>query len=283
MPSLYSHVHIQHLATKYGLQPGRTYGQNFLIDEEVIRRIITLSNADRTDTIVEIGPGFGVLTTALAEVTGRVISFEIEKKLKPYWEDIQTKFPNIEILWGNALKTFPEIAKGLPDHYKVVANLPYQITSAAIRMFLEVPHPPSKLTLMVQKEVGERICAAPGQMSLLSVSVQYYAEPHLELTVPSSAFWPPPKVDSAVVTLRRREGVRYSPEDEQFFAVVKAGFAARRKLLIKNLSGYAGSKHRKELMEIFAKLKLLPTARAQELSMPTWRELAKEINILRQN
>ena len=281
MPSLFNPDQVQQLAARYGLRPGRTYGQNFLVDETVINKIIKLSNADSTDTVVEIGPGFGVLTLSLAEKAGRIISFEIEKKLKPYWDGVLKKHPNVEIFWGNVLKTFPEIVKNLPDHYKVVANLPYQITSAAIRMFLEAEKPPAKLTIMVQKEVGERICAKPGDMSLLSVSVQFYAEPHLELTVPNSAFWPPPKVDSAVVTLNRRAGMKNLPANDLFFAVVKAGFANRRKFLIKNLAGFVGKEHKKELLEVFSKLSLSASVRAQELSVAEWQELAKEAYRLR--
>jgi 16S rRNA (adenine1518-N6/adenine1519-N6)-dimethyltransferase len=273
--------HFQNLAAKYGLQPGRTYGQNFLIDESVIQKILKISNTDSTDTVVEVGPGFGILTFALAAASGKVISFEIEKKLKKFWEDAQKKYPNVEIHWGNVLKTFPEISKNLPPYYKVVANLPYQITSAVIRMFLETPNPPTSLTLMVQKEVGERICADPGQMSLLSVSVQYYAKPHLELIVPSSSFWPPPRVDSAIISLRNL-GKNESPvAEKEFFSMVKAGFANRRKLLIKNLTGFVGKSGREGLNEIFEKMSLSKTVRAQELSMSEWHLLATEINILR--
>ena len=274
--------YLQYLALKYGLKPSRNYGQNFLMDESVIDKIIALSNVDGTDTVIEIGPGFGVLTRSLAARAGRVISFEIEKKLKPYWDETQKEFPNLEVNWGNVLKTFPGIAKDLPEHYKVVANLPYQITSAAIRMFLESPRPPAHLTLMVQKEVGERICAKPGDMSLLSVAVQYFAEPKLEIVVPSGSFWPPPKVDSAVISLKMNK-IKKNVDEKRFFSLVKSGFTARRKLLMRNLQGFVKKDDKKELAGIFQKLGLKNTARAQELSVETWLKLLIEIDQLQKN
>jgi 16S rRNA (adenine1518-N6/adenine1519-N6)-dimethyltransferase len=282
MQPLFNPKHLQNLAALYGLRPSRNYGQNFLMDEAVIQKIVSLSGADQTDTVVEVGPGFGVLTLALAEKAGRVLSFEIEKKLQPYWDEVKNKYPNIEVVWGNVLRMFPEQSRSLPEHYKVIANLPYQITSAAVRMFLESPRPPAKLTLMVQKEVAERICAKPGDMSLLSVSVQYYAEPRLELVVPSSAFWPAPKVDSAVITLKRFPGLTAQPE-ELFFRLVKAGFSNRRKLLVKNIEHIAGKKKKNDLLLLFDRLGILKTARAQELSVAKWRELVAAVGELLKN
>lgn len=271
-------VQLRQLAAKYGFRPSKTYGQNFLIDEAVVEKIVRLSRATRTDMVVEIGPGFGVLTRALAAASGRVISFEIEKKLTKYWDEQLVKYSNLQIIWGNALKTFPEISKTLSDHYQVVANLPYQITAAVIRMFLEAPWPPARLTLMVQKEVGERICARPGAMSRLAVSVQYRFDPRFEFIVSASAFWPPPRVDSAVITLNHKNNVAPVSEDKWFFTVVKAGFSNRRKFLIKNLSGLVGNKKKPELSAIFDSLSLLPSVRAQELSVEAWQKLAREIN-----
>jgi 16S rRNA (adenine1518-N6/adenine1519-N6)-dimethyltransferase len=271
------------LASKYGIKPSKTYGQNFLIDETVVEKIISLSEIKKTDTVVEIGPGFGVLTRSLVANAGQVISFEIEKKLADYWNGLLLQFTNLKLVWGNALKTFPEVEKDFPENYKVVANLPYQITSAAIRMLLEAKHPPERMTLMVQKEVGERICAKPGDMSLLAVSVQYYADPHFELVVPSSSFWPAPKVDSAVITINKHQTTNDKAEEKWFFTVVKQGFSNRRKLLSKNISGLIDNQKRKELAGIFQKLSLLPTVRAQELSISDWQKLASEIKKLRNN
>lgn len=272
---------LSRLSSKYGISPSKIYGQNFLMDDEAVKKIIELSNVEKEDLVVEIGPGFGVLTRELAAAAGEVISFEIEKKLKDYWDSLLPKYPNLKIVWGNALRNFPDASKDFGKGYKVVANLPYQITSAAIRMFLEAQNPPQNMTLMVQKEVGERICAKPGDMSLLAVSVQYFADPMFEFVVPSSSFWPSPKVDSAVITIKIKPRTMEKEAEKWFFTVVKQGFSNRRKLLIKNLSGLIDNKGRKELSLVFGKLSLLPTVRAQELSVDVWQKLASEIEKLR--
>ncbi|MFH2018754.1 MAG: rRNA adenine dimethyltransferase family protein, partial [bacterium] len=213
---LFNPDYLYHLCQKYKLSPSKKYGQNFLIDPEPIAKMIEAAEIKKKDTVVEIGPGFGVLTFALVEKAGKVVAFEIEKKLKPYWDtachhldtachpeakttcpdSVRKDLPRLEIVWGNVLKEFSadvivKSERRLPafggkqsnpqqrdcrvaallamTRYKVIANLPYQITSNVIRIFLEAKNPPELMVLMVQKEVAERICAKPGQMSLLSV------------------------------------------------------------------------------------------------------------------
>ncbi len=289
MASLFNPDYLYHLASKYGLNPSKKYGQNYLIDEEMLNKILDVAAVTKDETIVEVGPGFGVLTFPLADKADRVISFEIEKKLQPYWEEKIAQHKNIEIVWGNVLKQFPgpnfsrserdPAVAGQFSKFKVVANLPYQITSAVIRLFLEAEHPPESMVLMVQKEVAERICAGPGEMSLLSVSVQYYAEPKLEFIVPRESFWPSPRVDSAVILIRIKEkGKREKEDANEFFNLVKAGFANRRKLLSKNLEPFVGKDNKAKLRKIFEELNFLPTIRAQELSVEDWRELATRLS-----
>lgn len=276
MTSLFNLDYLHHLAAKYGIAPSKKYGQNYLIDEEVINKILEIAALSENDTIVEVGPGFGVLTFPLAEKAGRVISYEIEKKLLLYWNEKLTQHKNIEIVWGNVLKQF----KSPNSKYKVVANLPYQITSAVIRLFLESNNPPESMVLMVQKEVAERICAQPGEMSLLAVSVQYYAEPKLEFVVPRTSFWPSPRVDSAVINIKVKNfesRILNLEERDRFFDFVKAGFANRRKLLLKNLEPVAGKGKKEKLKKIFDEMGLLPTARAQELSVEQWKTLFKKL------
>ncbi len=313
---LYNPDYLHHLASKYGLAPSKKYGQNYLVDEEVLNKILEVAAVTKDDTIVEVGPGFGVLTFPLAEKAGRVISFEIEKKLLPYWEEKIAQHKNIEMVWGNVLREFAKplsnsllcegerdatlasaeerAGRGLAGRYKVVANLPYQITSAVIRLFLETKNPPESMTLMVQKEVAERICAAPGDMSLLSVSVQYYAEPKLEFFVPRESFWPSPRVDSAVISLKIKTSPNLSSAEERkrfprlrrgegggevgFFNLVKAGFANRRKLLSKNLEPFVGKENKAKLKKIFEGLNFLPTIRAQELSVGEWKALFSKLS-----
>ena len=282
---LFNIDHLKFLCQKYNLRPSKKYGQNFLINEEVIEQIIESAEIKKADTIVEIGPGFGSLTFALSGRAQKVIVFEIEKKLSDYWSD--KKPGNVEIVWGNALKHLDK----MPDEkYKVVANLPYQITSPIIRAFLEADNPPVQMILMVQKEVAERICAKPGDMSVLSVAVQYYAEPEIMAKVSRSNFWPEPRVDSAIIklSLRAPVGGAAIPGDcfasltmthgrEKFFQLVKAGFSSRRKLLIKNLEPIVGKKNKQKIREAFEKLNIKETARAQELSVEQWDFLAKEL------
>ncbi|MDD2758096.1 MAG: 16S rRNA (adenine(1518)-N(6)/adenine(1519)-N(6))-dimethyltransferase RsmA [Patescibacteria group bacterium] len=278
MVKLFNPDYLRSLCYKYGLQPSKKYGQNFLINEEPVAKIIEAAGIKKTDTVVEIGPGFGVLTFALAAKAKKVLAFEIEKKLENYWQE---KAPeNVEIIWGNVLKANCELRTAnceLP--YKVVANLPYQITSPVIRTFLEADNPPATMTLMVQKEVAERICAEPGDMSVLAVSVQYYAQPEIIVIVPRANFWPEPKVDSAVIKIVRSSqfAVHSAPEKEKFFKMVKAGFANRRKLLIKNLLPVIGKQNRGTLERAFTDLGLPKTARAQELSVEEWKALAELI------
>ena len=334
MEKLFNPDYLIHLCQKYGLQPSKQYGQNFLINPEPIEKMLEAGEAGAEDIVVEIGPGFGVLTLALAEKVKKVIAFEIEKRLMPYWDSLgchsespgggeeslsgvrrieisrctrNDKRGEIKIIWGNVLRIsksqFP-ISK-----YKVIANLPYQITSAAIRLFLEIDNPPETMILMVQKEVAERICASPGEMSVLAVSVQYYAKPEIIAQVPRADFWPQPKVDSAVIkiTIKKQEmssrversGIEgslpptlrdssasslrdsaqndrtnRSDQTEEFFKLVKIGFANRRKMLLKNLEPIWGKKNKESLRQIFAKIGLSEKARAQELSVEQWTELS---------
>ncbi len=242
------------------------------------------------DVVVEVGPGFGVLTLALAEKVNKILAFEIEKKLEPYWNEIieNRKIKNLEIVWGNVLNTPPFIpplkGEGRGVGFKVVANLPYQITSNVIRKFLEAENKPELMVLMVQKEVAERICAKPGDMSVLAISVQCYAEPEIVMQVPKSYFWPVPAVDSAIIKIRiKNDELRIKNDNEQFFKIVKAGFANRRKMLIKNLSSYGGSpagRDKKNLKIIFRELGISEKVRAQELSVEQWRSLVHKVGSL---
>ncbi|TAN33552.1 ribosomal RNA small subunit methyltransferase A [Patescibacteria group bacterium] len=338
MSILFATSHLKYLCSKYRLTPSKRYGQNFLLREEPIEKMLAAAEISKKDTVVEIGPGFGALTFALAERAGKVIAYEIEKKLQPYWEEQVKKHKNVEIAWGNVLKN-RELGMGNKE-YKVVANLPYQITSNVLRKFLSrgerdpavagEADSPSVMVLMVQKEVAERICAGPGDMSLLAVSVQYYAEPEIIMKVPKTFFWPEPKVDSAVIklSLRGMEQHRWlhsstvaagdrdygavmsagtlapqpplgdygasddSDDDNEqwFFKVVKAGFAQKRKLLIKNLQplldspvlsrGNDNEGAKEKLEKIFTEMGIGPNIRAQELSVEQWKQLS---TLLRDN
>jgi len=237
---LFNPDYLLHLCQQAGLRPSRQYGQNYLINPEVIDQMIAAAGVTKNDTVVEVGPGFGVLTFALAETAGQVVAFEIEKKLQKYWarfcQSDQSEglapIKNLQIIWGNVLHAnfdwgentscslFSRAsAKGCDcgritrsqeifspqTKYKVIANLPYQITSQVLRKFLESNNPPETMTVMVQKEVAERICARPGDMSLLSLAVQYYGEPEIVAVVTRDNFWPEPKVDSAIIKIKYKK------------------------------------------------------------------------------
>ncbi|MBI5221744.1 MAG: hypothetical protein HY979_02995, partial [Candidatus Magasanikbacteria bacterium] len=203
---------------------------------------------------------------------------EIEKKLEPYWQEIisrlaQSQENNFEIIWGNVLRADPKI---FPKNYKVVANLPYQITSPVLKLFLEdLQNKPKELTLMVQKEVAERICAKPGDMSVLAIAVQYFGQAEIVGEVNRNNFWPAPAVDSAVIKIivdQKRPDLEYN---KKFFQLVKIGFAQKRKLLIKNLLPYFGKQNKEKIQSVLKSMGLKDTARAQELSIANWDQLTK--------
>ena len=281
MNNLYNPEVLKNLCQKYGLTPSKRYGQNYLINSEIVDQIIEASDLSNKDTVLEIGSGFGVLTLALAEKAKKVITFEIEKKIERYWDEIlnqvQDDTKNIEMIWGNILKFDIEELK-IKD-YKLVANLPYQITSAVIRKFLETANKPKIMVLMVQKEVAERICAQPGKMSLLAVSVQCYAEAKIITKVPNSYFWPQPKVDSAIIKLSVFDNSHLVEPDENFFKIVKAGFSSKRKLLLNNLMGLLGKDKKIEILKILKKVGINDKARAQDLSIQQWHDLTRELKV----
>ena len=262
------------------LKPKKSLGQNFLKDEAVLDRIIKTANLSKEDVVVEIGPGQGALTEKLAQVCGKVIAIEIDERLI---EVLHTKLvdnENIEIIAGDILKiNLPELISsyGLQDaSYKVVANLPYYITSPIIRLLLETKYPPTEMVVMVQKEVAERIVAKKGATSILAVSVQYYAKAEFLFTVFKESFEPMPKVDSAIIRVTRNvERETFSKEEtKKFFRIVKSGFSAKRKTLINNLSN--GLQLEKKLVEEkLVSLGFSPNTRAQELGVEDWRKLAE--------
>jgi len=267
MVDLYNIRNLKELCDEHKLIPSKKYGQSFLITPKPIEKMLEAGAINKKDFVVEVGPGFGPLTFSLADKVKKVLSFEIEKRLVEYWGEYKPK--NVEIVFGDVLKTFDNYK--LPNKYKFIANLPYQITSKIIRNFLESDNQPEKMVLMVQREVAERICAKPGSMSILAVSVQYYGDPKLIYKVPSTNFWPEPKVNSAVILIDNIAKRNNKNFDKMFFKVVKQGFANKRKKLINNLKSF------KNIGVIFDSLKLDKNIRAQELSVEQWEEMVKKI------
>ncbi len=257
---------------KAAILPNKTLGQNFLKDKNQIRRIIEVSGVKKDDIVLEIGPGLGAITFGLAEKAKKVIAVEKDKEvaeaLKSSLESPKVK--NVEILNKDILALLKDDKldiKGLKE-YKVVANIPYYLTSFLIRNLLEIKNGPKDIFLMIQHEVAKRICAKPPHMTLLSVSVGYYASPKIMFKVSKNCFYPKPKVDSAFIQITPR---RIKKNDE-FFRIVKAGFSHPRKQLLNNLSSELGL-NRKEVLKKLEDANLKPEQRAETLSLEDWERL----------
>jgi len=251
--------------------PKKSLGQHWLRDEATLQAMAEAAELSNQDIILEIGPGLGTLTNVLTQKAGRVIAVELEDSLA---EVLAKQVPagNLEVVSADILKFDLSV---LPAGYKVVANIPYYLTSNLIRLLCEAANPPSVMALLVQKEVAERIAAGPGQMSILSVSVQLYYQPKLGRVVPAELFEPPPKVDSQIVALKKRDQPLFTNLDTAlFFKVVKAGFSERRKKLRSSLSGGLQIS-KEEADKLLAKAGISGEKRAQELNLNDWYKIYK--------
>jgi len=271
---------IKKLCQAYGITPQRSKGQHFLMDATVIDTMVETARLTSRDTVLEVGPGLGILTEALVASAGRVVSVELDRKL---FALLQAKFVasqnlelvNDDILHGN-------LADRLGADYKVVANIPYNITSRFLKNILTAAVKPSTAVILVQKEVAERICAPAGQLSLLGISVQLYGRPAVIATVGRQQFWPMPAVDSAIVAIRDIQpaaaiAAQLKPVTEkQFWQLVRIGFSAKRKKLVNNLA--AGLKvSGKNIESAAAEVGLASNVRAQNLMVADWQQLAKKL------
>ena len=266
---------IKNLLQKYSARPQKWLGQRFLIDEKVLRKIVEAADLKLGDTLLEIGPGIGTLTQELAQKTKRVLAVEKDRKMVEILKEILKDFKNVEIIFGDILKI--DTGCHIQDtRYKVVANLPYYITSPVIRKFLEEENRPKEMILMVQKEVAQRICAKPPDMSILAVSVQFYSKPEIISFVSKKSFWPQPKVDSAIIKLKVKSE-KLKIDKEVFFKIVKAGFSQPRKQLINNLSRCLKI-NRAKIKNWLLKNKVQPVQRAETLSVGNWMNLTKTYN-----
>jgi len=272
------------LLRRYHLQARKGLGQHFLTDEEALNHIISAAELTPSDVVMEIGPGLGVLTRELARRAGRVMAVELDNKLATILSETLAPFPNVAIINRDILETTPaallrEQGAGLsqntdsPFSYKVVANLPYYITGAVLRHFLEAALKPQMMVVMVQKEVAEAIVARTGKTSLLSISVQFYGKPSMVSYVPARCFYPAPEVDSAIlrVDLYPRPPVAVTDE-KGFFDLVRAGFTASRKQIANSLA--QGLKLPKAgVLSQLEKADISPERRAETLSLDEWAKL----------
>jgi 16S rRNA (adenine1518-N6/adenine1519-N6)-dimethyltransferase len=262
------------LLKKYGLRADKRLGQNYLEDPNVLEKILEAAEIQNTDTVLEIGPGLGSLTRYISVSAHQVIAVELDAKLIPILKVILKPYANIRLIQGDILEFTPkELA--LPPDYLVVANIPYNITSAIVRHLLESEKKPRRIVLTVQKEVAERICATPPDMSLLALSVQVYGTPHIMARIPAGAFFPAPKVDSAVVKIEIcPEPVIPSPLLPIFFKLIKAGFSQKRKTLRNSLS--AGLRiSTMEAESLLAKAEIDAKRRAETLSLNEWERMCQ--------
>ena len=227
----------QHILNRFKLRADKKLGQNFLIDEQVVRQIVAAAELSEADTVLEVGPGIGTLTQGLAESKAQVVAVELDTRLLPVLATTLEGYDNVRVVHGDILKVDIMEEVGVPN-FKVCANLPYYITTPIIFALLEKRLPMERLVAMVQKEVAERMAAQPGgkDYGALSVAIQYYTEPEIAFIVPPTSFIPAPAVDSAVIVCKRREKPPVEVCDEAlFFRVVKAAFSLRRKMLSNSL------------------------------------------------
>jgi 16S rRNA (adenine1518-N6/adenine1519-N6)-dimethyltransferase len=269
---------VRTLLARWDLQPSKGLGQNFLVDRTALNRIVAAAELTPEDIVLEIGAGLGTLTERLAREAGHVVAVELDQRLMPVLQSVLADLHNVTLIQGDILALDPAALIGEADiqrptssiRYRVVANLPYYITSAVLRHLLEASLKPQRLVLTVQREVAERIVAKPGHMSLLAVSVQFYGQPRLLFRIKPGSFYPAPGVESAVVRVDLHAKPPVPIEDAAaFFRTVRAGFAQRRKQLRNALA--AGL--RRSPGEVAVKLQeagVDPRRRAQTLSLEEW-------------
>lgn len=252
----------------YGAYANKDLGQHFLIDEKSLEAIVDAADIHENERVVEVGPGMGILTKELCKQAKEVVAVELDRSMIAIVKTSCIKHSNLRVENVDILKYNTD---GLGE-YKVVANLPYYITSAVIRLFLEASNKPEEMVILIQREVAERICAKPSRMSILAVSVQFYGNPSIVEIVPRTAFFPAPKVDSAILKIRVYKKPLFDVDNKLFFRIVKAGFHEKRKQLINSLSG--GLVLEKDIIENMLKIAgVAPTARAESLAMIDWYNL----------
>ncbi len=269
-------LNVRGLLRQYGIHPDKSLGQNFLIEDAALRKILRIADTTAQDTVLEIGPGLGSLTRYLADSAQQVIAVELDPRLVAPLKEVLSPYNNVHIIEGDILQI--DLNKTIEaDTYLVVANIPYYITSQLIRHLLEAKHKPTRLVLTVQKEVAERICASPDEMSLLALSVQVYGSPQIQAQIPAGAFYPSPKIDSAVVRVDLYPSPLIPPDQlNSFFRLAKAGFSQKRKTLRNALAGgMAWSKSKTQSYLQAASID--PNRRAETLDLSEWERLVIQV------
>ncbi len=284
MATLGSRKSTAEIIEKYHFSFQKKFGQNFLVDSSILDRIIESAQITKEDCVLEIGPGIGTMTQRLAEEAGAVVAVEIDKNLLPVLEDTLSAYENVTVINADILKL--DLNRIVKEHnggrpVKVVANLPYYITTPIIMALFEKKVPLHSVTIMVQKEVADRMRVGPGtkDYGALSLAVQYYAKPEIVTKVPAGCFMPKPNVDSAVIRLTRYEKPPVEVEDETWlFAVIRASFNQRRKTLANGLAnaGYPGI-GRRQVEEVLSAMGLAAAVRGETLTLEQFAELSDRL------
>ena len=279
-------IRTKEILTKYGFAFKKSLGQNFLIDPNILRNIVSHANLTENSGAIEVGPGIGALTEHLAREAKKVVSFEIDQRLLPVLEDTLSPYDNVKIVHSDILKADVEkvIAEEMPgiEDIMVVANLPYYVTTPILMKLLNDRLPIRGFVVMMQKEVADRITAKPGTKAYgsLSIAIQYYVTAEIAMVVPKTVFMPQPNVDSAVIRLIKHETPPVTVIDEDFlFQVTRASFAQRRKTILNNLqNGLEGGKQNKQLiLDALVASGVEPTRRGETLSIQEFGKLADEL------
>lgn len=280
-------IRTKEILEKYGLSAKKSLGQNFIIDTNILSKIVTSGEITNQTTVIEVGPGIGALTEQLAKRAKNVIAFEIDDRLLPVLEDTLSPYPNIDIIHSDVLKvdmqTFAKNHLSDASEVVLVANLPYYITTPIIMRFLESGIQMDRMILMMQKEVASRISALPGTKAYgsLSIAVQYYMDAEVAFTVPKTVFVPQPNVESAIIKLKKKTDTDYDVKDtELFFRLVRSAFVQRRKTLWNNLLvAFGKDKTVKEKLEIaLQQADIDPKRRGETLSIEEFVRLANELS-----
>ena len=276
MKDIATPVRTQEILKKYGFSFKKSLGQNFLIDPNILRNIVSHAGLTKESAAIEIGPGIGALTEHLARAAGKVVSFEIDQRLLPVLEDTLSPYDNVRIVHQDILEADTEsIFNEEFSEYKdvmVVANLPYYVTTPILLKLLHDRLPIRGMVVMMQKEVADRITAKPGtkEYGSLSIAIQYYMDAEVAMTVPKTVFMPPPNVDSAVIKLTRRSVPVVEVKDEDFlFLVSRGSFVQRRKTILNNLQTSLpdGKAHKEEILKALEETGIDPTRRGETLSI----------------
>ena len=263
---------VPRLLRKYGLHPDKRLGQVFLVDPVALQQVVDVANITSSDVVLEIGPGLGSLTRYLAARGGSIIAVELDENLIEPLKHVINSFNNVQVVRGDILELdLSQII--LAQEYLIVANIPYYITSAVIRHLLSSHIRPKCIVLTVQQEVAIRICATPGNLSLLALSVQVFGRPQLIAHIPAGAFYPPPEVDSAVLRIELfPEPLIPSAQLDAFFRLAKAGFSQKRKTIRNSLAGGLALKP-DEVEQLLLAANIEPRRRAESLSLEEWGKL----------